>query len=439
MRVRPVIAHRGFRALAAAGLVMIAVGAGAHHLYLDRSGVPDLEPFIRFEPPTIGEVYGRPRRGAHRARARVSAHPRVRRDPARGARGDPGRRGQELLLPLRRSTTARSRAWCGRRWPLGLGLLAPLGGRAPLAASVIFPQGGSTLTQQLVRGYFLRHMTVQEDGGTLIGDGLLAAAASERARRPRDQQARRARSKRSASPSGSSEEMERRFGSRRRAKEEILARYASFIYMGNGRYGFAAASEYYFGEAARQLRAGRRGQGGAPRRHHQVAARLRARSRQHRAAAAAAQRHPRASWRATARCRGEMARRAQAVPLRLAGAQQDQDGSARRRRERVHRAEAARRDGVGVGSAHRRPHQRPDDRRQPHPAPGQRGAGGGPARLRARHPASRGHDPGLGRRAAQRRRGACWPRRAAARCTRTATPRTATTTASRTRAASRAR
>src|SRR4030065_2929744 len=41
--------------------------------------------------------------------------------------------------------------------------------------------------------------------------------------------------------------MQERFGSRRRVKEEMLARYASFIYMGNGQYGFAAAAEYYFG------------------------------------------------------------------------------------------------------------------------------------------------------------------------------------------------
>lgn len=42
-------------------------------------------------------------------------------------------------------------------------------------------------------------------------------------------------------------EMQQRFGSKRNAKEEILARYVSFIYMGNRQYGFAAAAEYYFG------------------------------------------------------------------------------------------------------------------------------------------------------------------------------------------------
>ncbi len=40
--------------------------------------------------------------------------------------------------------------------------------------------------------------------------------------------------------------MLKQFGTRERAKREIFARYASFIYMGSGRYGFGAASEYYF-------------------------------------------------------------------------------------------------------------------------------------------------------------------------------------------------
>jgi len=44
-------------------------------------------------------------------------------------------------------------------------------------------------------------------------------------------------------------EMRRRFGSPEKAKREIFARYASFIYLGNGRYGYAAASEYYFGKS----------------------------------------------------------------------------------------------------------------------------------------------------------------------------------------------
>ncbi len=50
------------------------------------------------------------------------------------------------------------------------------------------------------------------------------------------------------------EEMAARYGSKRRAKEEILARYASFVYLGNGRYGFASASDYYFGRPLESLK-----------------------------------------------------------------------------------------------------------------------------------------------------------------------------------------
>ena len=71
--------------------------------------------------------------------------------------------------------------------------------------------------------------------------------------------------------------MLRQYGTREQAKREIFARYASFIYMGSGRYGFAAASEYYFGKplaATRSpMRAGRAAGG-----HRQVAPRVRARA-----------------------------------------------------------------------------------------------------------------------------------------------------------------
>jgi penicillin-binding protein 1A len=42
------------------------------------------------------------------------------------------------------------------------------------------------------------------------------------------------------------EAMRREYRTREQAKREIFSRYASFIYMGSGRYGFGAASEYYF-------------------------------------------------------------------------------------------------------------------------------------------------------------------------------------------------
>ena len=38
-------------------LLLLLAAALIHHVYFDRSGLPDLEPFIRFEPPTTGRVY----------------------------------------------------------------------------------------------------------------------------------------------------------------------------------------------------------------------------------------------------------------------------------------------------------------------------------------------------------------------------------------------
>ena len=51
---------RGMVCVSASALMLLlllpAVGL-VQHIYFDRSELPDLEPFIRFELPTIGEVY----------------------------------------------------------------------------------------------------------------------------------------------------------------------------------------------------------------------------------------------------------------------------------------------------------------------------------------------------------------------------------------------
>ena len=38
-------------------ITIALVGAGIHHVYFDRTDLPDMEPFARFEFPTIGTVY----------------------------------------------------------------------------------------------------------------------------------------------------------------------------------------------------------------------------------------------------------------------------------------------------------------------------------------------------------------------------------------------
>jgi penicillin-binding protein 1A len=113
-------------------------------------------------------------------------------------------------------------------------------------SSAIFPQGGSTITQQLVRGHFLKNLTAKENSNQLRRGGLLPRALSY-AIGPRSVNMLVRKVEEIRLSLWVEKEMQERFGSKRRAKEEILARYASYIYMGHGQYGFARAAEYYFG------------------------------------------------------------------------------------------------------------------------------------------------------------------------------------------------
>ena len=214
-----------------------------HHVYFDRSGLPDLSAFIRFEPPTTGVV-----RDAHgtvlielaREYRRVVSYdevPPILRQAILAAEDKSffSHSGVDYrALPrVVQKTTARS---VSEWWKGGHGF------------RLLLPQGGSTITQQLVRGYFLQGMTSRADADAVFHAGIapprllsivLGASATNKLLRKTEEV---------RLTIWLEEEMRRRYGSQERAKREIFARYASFIYLGNGRYGFAAASEYYFGK-----------------------------------------------------------------------------------------------------------------------------------------------------------------------------------------------
>ena len=227
--------------VAPAGLFLLLAAGGARSVYFDRRGLPDLEPFLRFEPPTTGEVYddrGKVLIQLAREYRRIVTFdevPVILREAILAAEDKDffthsGVDYRALPRVVEKSASHSLLAW----W------------RGD-AFRPRFPQGGSTLTQQLVRTYFLQDLTIRENSDLLVEDGRTARAlAAILGVRATNKLLRKTEELRLSL--WLEEEMGRRYGSKSRAKHEIFARYASFIYLGNGRYGFAAASEYYFGK-----------------------------------------------------------------------------------------------------------------------------------------------------------------------------------------------
>ena len=233
-------------ALAAAPLLCAVLAMV--YVSFNRTNLPDLDGFIRFEPPTIGHVYdanGQVLIELARERRQVIQYkdiPEVVRQAILSAEDENffSHSGVDYSVFLRLLAKTNIRA-----------LMARVKGSDVEDASeraLVFPQGGSTITQQLVRGYFLQKLTSTEDGNTPQHQGLLPRALACVIGVPGTNKfLRKVEEMRLAL--WIEREMQKHYGSRRMAKEELLARYASLIYLGHGRYGFAAASQYYFGKS----------------------------------------------------------------------------------------------------------------------------------------------------------------------------------------------
>jgi penicillin-binding protein 1A len=248
--------HRGVivllvcAALAAAtsvGTAGLAIGA-LHHLYFDRRNLPDLEAFTRFEFPTIGHVYdtnGQPLIELAREYRQITQYadiPPIVRDAilATEDRHFFSHNGVDYFSIPRVLGKVRVGALVKR--------LATGGRHDNASGRAIFPQGGSTITQQLVRGDFLQRQTSQENSYQLRSVGLVPRALASLIGARNVNMVLRKREEIRLSL-WLEAQMRERFGSKRRSKEEIFARYASFVYLGNGQYGFARAAEYYFGRS----------------------------------------------------------------------------------------------------------------------------------------------------------------------------------------------
>ena len=224
------------------------VGIGFYRIYLDRTDLPDLGPFVRFDFPAIGHIYdtnGRPLMEVATEYRWISKYEEI----------PPVVRGAVLAAEDKNFFSHNGVDYSRIPRVLGklrirslLGRLTKLGRRDEVNSSPIFPQGGSTITQQLVRGYFLQAVTARENSNQLRHSGLLARGLSYLiGARSVNMVARKVEEIRLAL--WLEKEMRERFGSKRRAKEEILARYVSLVYMGHGQYGLSRAADYYFGRS----------------------------------------------------------------------------------------------------------------------------------------------------------------------------------------------
>jgi penicillin-binding protein 1A len=241
-RLRAAWSHGAVR-IAVPIVVTLAVwppAALVHHVYFDRRDLPDLARFILFQPPTTGEVTD----------ARGEVVIQLAREYRRVVTYD------EVPLVVRQAILAAEDKNFERHSGVDYGALPRVIQKAAARSLVEWkngfglrlrlPQGGSTITQQLVRVYFLERLLARRNDDALFVRGLsiprvmsavLGAPATNKLLRKLEE-VRLAL--------WLEEAMRKQYGTREQAKREIFARYASFIYMGSGRYGFGAASEYYF-------------------------------------------------------------------------------------------------------------------------------------------------------------------------------------------------
>jgi penicillin-binding protein 1A len=232
----------------ATAIMAALVSIGFYHVYFDRSDLPDIEAFARFEFPTIGTVYdakGQPLIELAKEYRKITKYqdiPPIVRDAIIATEDKHffSHGGFDYSVIPRLLAKVRIGALAAR--------LIGFGGQDEVESPALLPQGGSTITQQLVRGYFLKKLTTKENSHELRYAGIFPRSLSSLlGARTVNMLVRKLEEIRLSL--WIEKEMQQRFGSKRNAKEEILARYASFIYMGNSQYGFATAAEYYFGRS----------------------------------------------------------------------------------------------------------------------------------------------------------------------------------------------
>ena len=154
------------------------IAVGFHHIYFDRTNLPDIGPFARFEFPAIGCVYDANDRPLiemareYRRNIKYGDIPPIVRDAILAAED------KNFFSHNGVDYSTIPRVLSKVRIPALVSHLTRSEGQAERKSGGIFPQGGSTITQQLVRGHFLRKLTAQENSKPLLHGALLLRGLS---------------------------------------------------------------------------------------------------------------------------------------------------------------------------------------------------------------------------------------------------------------------
>ena len=224
-------------------LVVLLVVRVNQHLFIETDDLPDLDPLVNFRPTQIGYLYDADGEVVMRMAT-------VYRDPVEFDAFPPML--QAALL------SGEDKRFFSRLHP----------GVDPLALPRVVwafltggkRQGGSTLTQQLVRTVFLEEVLADERSGALVEQSMIGRIMKP-ILGPRNantlvrklMEIRTAlHIERTLIAHFTAQGMDRT-KAQHAAKEHVLMCYANAIYLGNGVYGFSYGARFYFGKSLADL------------------------------------------------------------------------------------------------------------------------------------------------------------------------------------------
>jgi penicillin-binding protein 1A len=219
--------------------VIVLMANAINYIFYDESNMPDqgrLASFILFEPPTTGHIYDVNDRSlvqlAKEYRYIVSY--------------------KEIPLTLEHAILSAE----DKRFFQHDGIDKIAITKALFDIFVLGKRrGGSTITQQITRLYFLQEMMSREKKSDLIEDTLFMKLL-EKILSMRNANAVCRKIEEIRIAQWLEKKLTKYYGTKRTTKEEILVRWASYVYVNNGRYGMRAGAYYYFGKELNELTAG---------------------------------------------------------------------------------------------------------------------------------------------------------------------------------------